>query len=72
MTSTQGMILAVIVIYLIAMILIGVLFNSRGSGSSSSEFFIGGRKLGNKRLEPDLIDILYRREAQLAAKMMIQ
>ncbi len=46
MTSTQGMILAVIVIYLIAMILIGVLFNSRGSGSSSSEFFIGGRKLG--------------------------
>ena len=46
MTSTQGMILAVIVIYLIAMILIGVLFNSRGSGSSSNEFFIGGRKLG--------------------------
>ena len=36
MTSTQGMILAVIVIYLIAVFRIGVLFNSRGSGSSAN------------------------------------
>lgn len=46
MTSAKILILATIIIYLGAMICIGLIFNRRGSGASSSNFYIGGRKLG--------------------------
>ncbi len=46
MSGAQICILAAIVIYLIGMIVVGVYFSRRGSGSSSHEFFLGGRKLG--------------------------
>ena len=46
MTSAQTLIVATIVIYLGAMLLIGLYFNRKGAGASSSDFFIGGRSLG--------------------------
>ncbi len=46
MTSAKIIILATIIIYLGAMICIGLFFNRKGSGASSSNFYIGGRKLG--------------------------
>ena len=46
MTSAQTMILAVIVTYLGAMVLVGVYFSRKGGGDSSSEFYLGGRKMG--------------------------
>ncbi|MDE6261333.1 MAG: sodium/proline symporter [Oscillospiraceae bacterium] len=45
MTSAQICIVAAIAVYLVAMIGIGLFFN-RTSGSSSSEFYLGGRRLG--------------------------
>ncbi len=46
MTTAQICILAAIVIYLIAMVLVGVYFSRKGGTSSSNEFYLGGRKLG--------------------------
>jgi len=46
MTSAQVLILLTIVAYLVAMVLIGVYFSRKGSGSSSGEFYLGGRRLG--------------------------
>ena len=45
MTSAQICIVLAIAIYLIAMIGIGLFFN-RASGGSSSDFYLGGRRLG--------------------------
>ena len=46
MTTAQFCILAAIVIYLISTVLVGVYFSRKGSGESSDQFFLGGRKLG--------------------------
>lgn len=46
MTSAGIAILATIIIYLAAMIVIGIYFNRKGSGHNAGEFFLGGRKLG--------------------------
>jgi len=46
MTSAQVLILLTIVAYLVAMVLIGVYFSRKGSGSNSGEFYLGGRRLG--------------------------
>lgn len=46
MTSAQMLILATIAAYLLAMVLVGVYFSKKGSGESSNEFYLGGRKLG--------------------------
>ena len=46
MTSSQIFIVATIAIYLCAMVLIGLYFSRKGAGSTSHEFFIGGRALG--------------------------
>lgn len=46
MTTAQICILAAIVIYLVAMVLVGVYFSRQGGGSSSNEFYLGGRRLG--------------------------
>lgn len=46
MTTAQICILAAIVIYLVAMVLVGVYFSRKGSGDSSDQFYLGGRGLG--------------------------
>lgn len=46
MTTAQFCILAAIVIYLVSTVLVGVYFSRKGSGESSDQFFLGGRKLG--------------------------
>lgn len=46
MATSQIFVVLAIVIYLAGMLLIGVYFNRRGSGNSSSDFYIGGRSLG--------------------------
>ncbi|MGN1002936.1 MAG: sodium/proline symporter [Oscillospiraceae bacterium] len=46
MTGSQFGIICTIAAYLLAMVLIGVHFGRRGSGKSSGEFFLGGRRLG--------------------------
>lgn len=46
MTTAQFCILASIVIYLVATILVGVYYSRKGSGESSDQFFLGGRRLG--------------------------
>lgn len=46
MTTAQFCIIAAIVIYLIAMVYVGFYFSRKGSGASSNEFYLGGRKLG--------------------------
>ncbi|MBR1690971.1 MAG: sodium/proline symporter [Oscillibacter sp.] len=46
MTSAQFLIVATIVVYLMAMVFVGVYFSRKGSGENSGEFFLGGRKLG--------------------------
>ena len=46
MTTAQICIIAAIVLYLTGMILVGFYFSRKGSGSSSDEFYLGGRKLG--------------------------
>ena len=46
MTSAQIIIVVTIVFYLAAMVLVGVYFGKKGSGSSSDDFYLGGRKMG--------------------------
>ena len=46
MSTSQIFILATIIVYLAATILIGFYFSRRGSGQNSAEFYIGGRRLG--------------------------
>lgn len=46
MALSQICIMATIVLYLVAMILIGLYFSRKGSGSDTGEFYLGGRKLG--------------------------
>ena len=46
MTLSQGCIIATIVLYLAAMILVGIYFSRKGSGTDTGEFYLGGRKLG--------------------------
>lgn len=46
MSTSQLCIIATIVIYLVAMVLVGVYCSRKGGGSSSHEFYLGGRKLG--------------------------
>ena len=46
MTYSLQLILVAIIAYLSMTMLIGVYFSRRGSGSSSNEFYIGGRSLG--------------------------
>lgn len=46
MTTPQFCILSAIVLYLIATVLVGVYFSRKGSGDSSDQFYLGGRKLG--------------------------
>ncbi|MBR1659843.1 MAG: sodium/proline symporter [Oscillospiraceae bacterium] len=46
MTAAQLCIIATIVIYLVAMVFIGFWFGRKGSGENTSEFYLGGRKLG--------------------------
>ena len=46
MTLSQALIITAIVAYLSMMLLIGVYFSRKGSGSSTSDFYIGGRSLG--------------------------
>ena len=46
MTSAQIIIVVTIVLYLVAMVLVGVYFGKKGSGSSSDDFYLGGRKMG--------------------------
>ncbi len=46
MSSAQLIISLTIVIYLAAMVFVGVYFGKKGSGSSSDEFYLGGRKMG--------------------------
>lgn len=46
MNSAQICILIAIVIYLAAMVGVGVYFSNQGSGASSDDFYLGGRKLG--------------------------
>ena len=46
MSTALFLIVATIVAYLIAMLVIGFYFGKRGSGKDSGEFFLGGRKLG--------------------------
>lgn len=38
--------IAAIVIYLLGMVYVGFYFSRKGGGSSSDEFYLGGRKLG--------------------------
>ena len=49
MTTAQFLIIATIIIYLGSMLLIGFHFNRKGSGSSSGDFYLGGRHLGDLR-----------------------
>ena len=44
--SSQFIIMATILIYLAAMIVIGFYFSRKGSGADANSFFLGGRKLG--------------------------
>lgn len=46
MTTAQLCIIATIVIYLVAMVFIGVYYSRKGSGENTKEFYLGGRKLG--------------------------
>lgn len=46
MTTAQFCILSAIVIYLIVTVLIGVYYSRKGSGESSDQFYLGGRRLG--------------------------
>ena len=45
MSGSQFTILITIVVYLLAMVLIGVYFGKKGSGKSSDDFYLGGRKM---------------------------
>ena len=46
MTGAQLTILITIILYLAAMVLVGVYFGKKGGGSSSDDFYLGGRKMG--------------------------
>lgn len=46
MPSEQIVILLTIVLYLLAMVLVGIYFGKKGSGKSSDDFYLGGRKMG--------------------------
>lgn len=46
MTTPQLCIIATIVVYLVAMVLVGVYCSRKGGSSNSHEFYLGGRKLG--------------------------
>ena len=46
MTVSQLCIVATIVIYLVAMVFIGVYYSRKGSGENTKEFYLGGRRLG--------------------------
>ena len=46
MTTAQFLIIATIILYLGAMLIIGFYYNRKGAGSSSGEFYLGGRGLG--------------------------
>ena len=46
MGSASIIIIVTIVLYLTAMLLIGVYYGKKGSGSSSDDFYLGGRKMG--------------------------
>ncbi len=46
MTSSQILIVTTIAVYLCVMLLIGLYFNRKGAGSTTHDFFIGGRSLG--------------------------
>lgn len=46
MTGAQLTILITIILYLSAMVLVGVYFGKKGGGESSDEFYLGGRKMG--------------------------
>ena len=46
MTSAQFLIMATIIVYLLAMVLIGVYFSRKGAADTTSGFYIGGRSLG--------------------------
>lgn len=46
MTTAQFLMIATIIVYLAAMIYVGFYYSRKGSGESSSEFYLGGRKLG--------------------------
>ncbi len=46
MTTSQLIIIITIVLYLFAMLLIGVIFSKKGAADSSDSFYIGGRSLG--------------------------
>ena len=46
MTSAQIGILASIIIYLAGMLYVGFYFSKKGSGASTDDFYLGGRKLG--------------------------
>ncbi len=46
MTASQLCIIGTIVVYLVAMVFIGVYYSRKGSGENTSEFYLGGRKLG--------------------------
>ncbi len=45
-TSQICILLETIVVYLVAMVLVGVYCSRKGGGDSSNEFYLGGRKLG--------------------------
>lgn len=46
MTTAKICIILAIVIYLIVMVAVGVFYSRKGGGSTSGEFYLGGRKLG--------------------------
>ena len=46
MTSAQIIIIVTIALYLAAMVLVGVYFGKKDGGSSSDDFYLGGRKMG--------------------------
>ena len=46
MTSAQIIITVTIALYLGAMVFVGIYFGKKGSGASSDDFYLGGRKMG--------------------------
>ncbi len=46
MTTAQICILVAIVVYLVAMVGVGLFYNSKGSGETTDDFYLGGRKMG--------------------------
>jgi len=46
MTTSQIIIVITIVLYLFAMLMVGVIFSKKGAADSSDSFYIGGRSLG--------------------------